>query len=81
MQDLGALAIVFIFGIIVLVFATFVSHTVAALIILPIVQQVGEKLTPPHPNLLVMVKKKRHMYRNGFANTFLCARSLVLSVP
>ncbi|KAI8337521.1 Sodium:sulfate symporter transmembrane region-domain-containing protein [Chlamydoabsidia padenii] len=54
-QDLGALAIVFIFGIIVLVFATFVSHTVAALIILPIVQQVGEKLTPPHPNLLVMV--------------------------
>ncbi|CAO3589401.1 unnamed protein product [Absidia cylindrospora] len=54
-ENLGSLAIVFIFGIIVLVFATFVSHTVAALIILPIVQQVGEKLTPPHPNLLVMV--------------------------
>ncbi|KAI8084955.1 Sodium:sulfate symporter transmembrane region-domain-containing protein [Halteromyces radiatus] len=54
-EHLGALDIVFIFGIIVLVFATFVSHTVAALIILPIVQQVGEKLSPPHPNLLVMV--------------------------
>ncbi|KAI8339045.1 SPX domain-containing protein [Chlamydoabsidia padenii] len=54
-DHLGALAIVFIFGIIVLVFATFVSHTVAALIILPIVQQVGDKLSPPHPNLLVMV--------------------------
>ena len=54
-SDMPVLAILFIFGILVLVFATFVSHMVAALIILPIVKQVGEHLSPPHPNLLVMV--------------------------
>ncbi|CAO3624909.1 unnamed protein product [Cunninghamella blakesleeana] len=53
--QLSGLAIVFIFGIIVLVFATFVSHTAAALIIIPIVQQIGTTLSPPRPNLLVMV--------------------------
>lgn len=39
----------------ILVVATFISHTVAALIILPIVQQVGVGMADPHPNLLVMV--------------------------
>jgi len=39
----------------ILVVATFISHTVAALIILPIVQQVGAGMKDPHPNLLVMV--------------------------
>ncbi|KAI8980799.1 SPX domain-containing protein [Pilobolus umbonatus] len=53
-RELSPLPIIFIFGLLVLVFATFVSHTVAALIILPIVKQVGEELPIPHPNLLVM---------------------------
>ncbi|KAI8067919.1 hypothetical protein BC940DRAFT_299869 [Gongronella butleri] len=48
------MAILAIFSLLILVFATFVSHTVAALIIIPIVQQVGEQLPIPHPNLLVM---------------------------
>lgn len=38
----------------ILVVATFISHTVAALIILPLVQQVGANMAEPHPNLLVM---------------------------
>lgn len=38
----------------ILVIATFISHTVAALIILPIVAQVGAQMKEPHPNLLVM---------------------------
>lgn len=38
----------------ILVIATFISHTVAALIILPIVAQVGRQMESPHPNLLVM---------------------------
>lgn len=38
----------------ILVVATFISHTVAALIILPLVQQVGANMKEPHPNLLVM---------------------------
>lgn len=36
------------------VVATFISHTVAALIILPLVREVGANMAEPHPNLLVM---------------------------
>jgi len=36
------------------VVATFISHTVAALIILPLVHSVGLGMDDPHPNLLVM---------------------------
>ncbi|KAF9924077.1 low-affinity phosphate transporter [Linnemannia zychae] len=43
-----------IFSCLTLVFATFVSHTVAAVIILPIVQQVGMSFDDPHPRVLVM---------------------------
>ncbi|KAF5832470.1 Sodium/sulfate symporter [Dunaliella salina] len=40
---------------VVLVCATFISHTVAAMVILPIVQSVGEAMPgAPHPKLLVM---------------------------
>ncbi|KAG0164894.1 low-affinity phosphate transporter [Apophysomyces sp. BC1034] len=53
-QDLEPIAILCIFAFLLLVFSTFVSHTVAALIIVPIVQQVGAQLPTPHPNLLVM---------------------------
>ncbi|ODV86604.1 hypothetical protein CANARDRAFT_6187 [[Candida] arabinofermentans NRRL YB-2248] len=43
-----------LFGIIVLVMATFVSHTVAALIVVPLIAEIGKDLADPHPNLLVM---------------------------
>ncbi len=43
-----------VFAALILVVATFISHTVAALIILPLVQQVGAGMPEPHPNLLVM---------------------------
>ncbi|KAF9434911.1 low-affinity phosphate transporter [Entomortierella beljakovae] len=46
--------VLMIFSCLTLVFATFVSHTVAAVIILPIVQQVGLSFADPHPNILVM---------------------------
>ncbi|KAI5820590.1 SPX domain-containing protein [Pyronema omphalodes] len=46
--------ILVIFCLMVLVIATFISHTVAALIILPIVMRVGAAMEEPHPNLLVM---------------------------
>lgn len=38
----------------ILVVATFISHTVAALIFLPLVQDIGQHMADPHPNLLVM---------------------------
>ncbi|ORX50527.1 Sodium/sulfate symporter [Hesseltinella vesiculosa] len=53
-ENLPVIAILAVFVLLILVFSTFVSHTVAALIIIPIVQQVGNNLPIPHPNLLVM---------------------------
>ncbi|ORZ13932.1 SPX domain-domain-containing protein [Lobosporangium transversale] len=52
--DLSQWVVLLIFGALTLVFATFVSHTVAAVIILPIVQQVGMSFADPHPRILVM---------------------------
>lgn len=53
-QDLSIYGVLVVFAALVLVVATFISHTVAALIILPLVQQVGASMKEPHPNLLVM---------------------------
>ena len=52
--DLSIYGVLVVFAALILVVATFISHTVAALIILPLVQQVGEGMENPHPNLLVM---------------------------
>lgn len=53
--------ILVIFASLVLVMTTFISHTVGALIILPIVAEVGSRLDNPQPNLLVMVNFS-HIY-------------------
>ncbi|PWN51228.1 SPX-domain-containing protein [Violaceomyces palustris] len=37
-----------------LVVATFISHTIAAVLLVPIAAQVGESLEDPHPRLLIM---------------------------
>lgn len=54
-QGMGLYGVLVVFCALILVIATFISHTVAALIILPIVAQVGASMEEPHPNLLVMV--------------------------
>ncbi|PHH81941.1 hypothetical protein CDD82_7480 [Ophiocordyceps australis] len=43
-----------VFSSLILVVATFISHTVAALIFLPLVFDIGVAMDQPHPNLLVM---------------------------
>lgn len=53
-QGFSVYGVLFVFAALILVVATFISHTVAALIILPLVQSVGEGMSDPHPNLLVM---------------------------
>ncbi|CCF58752.1 hypothetical protein KAFR_0F01550 [Kazachstania africana CBS 2517] len=45
-QD-SVLAVLCIFGVLMLVVGTFVSHTVSAIIIIPLVQEVGDKLSDP----------------------------------
>ncbi|CAI5757817.1 unnamed protein product [Candida verbasci] len=52
-MDYGAFLIMFIFGALVLVISTFISHTVAALIIVPLILEVGQSLGA-HTNLLIM---------------------------
>jgi phosphate transporter len=53
-SNLSVYGVLVVFASLILVIATFISHTVAALIILPLVQQVGAGMNEPHPNLLVM---------------------------
>jgi UPF0716 family protein affecting phage T7 exclusion len=53
-EHLSLYGVMVVFAALILVVATFISHTVAALIILPLVQQVGRGMNEPHPNLLVM---------------------------
>jgi len=54
-EGLSLYAILVVFSCLILVIATFISHTVAALIILPLVFDVGKRLEDEqHPNLLVM---------------------------
>jgi phosphate transporter len=54
-EGLSLYGVMVVFASLILVVATFISHTVAALILLPLVQQVGAGMLEPHPNLLVMV--------------------------
>jgi phosphate transporter len=53
-KDLSLYAVLVVFACLILVVATFISHTVAALIILPLVYTIGTNMEEPHPNLLVM---------------------------
>lgn len=51
---LGLYSTLLVFTALIGVVATFISHTVAALIVLPLVKEVGQNMAEPHPNLLVM---------------------------
>lgn len=53
-RGMGVFGVMVVFGFLILILATFVSHTVAALIILPLIKSVGERMADPHPRLLVM---------------------------
>ncbi|CAK7219368.1 low-affinity phosphate transporter [Sporothrix bragantina] len=53
-EDMSLYGVLVVFSTLILVIATFISHTVAALILLPLVSNVGANMEEPHPNLLVM---------------------------
>lgn len=53
-QGMSLYGVLVVFSAMILVIATFISHTVAALIFLPLVYDVGVAMDQPHPNLLVM---------------------------
>lgn len=54
-QDYSLFGVTVTFGLLILVMATFVSHTVAALIVIPLVAEIGNNLKDNRPRLLVMV--------------------------
>ncbi|KAB5585313.1 SPX domain-containing protein [Coniochaeta sp. 2T2.1] len=55
-KGMSLYGVLVVFSTLILVIATFISHTVAALILLPLVYDVGLNMETdePHPNLLVM---------------------------
>lgn len=53
-EGMSLYGVLVVFSGLILVIATFISHTVAALIFLPLVFDVGVAMDQPHPNLLVM---------------------------
>lgn len=53
-EGFSLFGVVLTFGLLILTMATFVSHTVAALIVIPLVSEIGSKLDDPHPRLLIM---------------------------
>lgn len=56
MEDKPIFIIVLIFGVVILTMATFVSHTVAAMIIVPLMSEIGANLpSGNHSRLLIMV--------------------------
>lgn len=53
-KGLDVWPILAIFSILALIVATFVSHSIASVLVAPIAAQIGQALEPPHPRLLIM---------------------------
>jgi phosphate transporter len=53
-EGLDVWPILAIFSVMSLIVATFVSHSIAAVLIAPIAARIGDALDPPHPRLLIM---------------------------
>jgi phosphate transporter len=65
---LSVWSVLALFCAVVVVCTTFISHTVGAMVILPVVRQVGAALPVPHPRMLVM------------ANVLMCSGAMALPV-
>lgn len=54
-EDFSLFGVALTFGLLILTMATFVSHTVAALIVVPLVAEIGGSMEDSHPRLLIMI--------------------------
>jgi phosphate transporter len=54
-QGLAIWPIVALISLFTLVLATSISHTIAAVLLIPIAAEIGAALDEPHPRLLIMV--------------------------
>ncbi|BGP42446.1 low-affinity phosphate transporter [Rhodotorula kratochvilovae] len=57
-----------LFSVIVLVIGTFISHTIAAVLVVPIAAQIGAAMEVPHPRLLI------------FATSLICSAGMALPI-
>ncbi len=76
-EDFSLYGVLIAFSALILVVASFISHTVAALIMLPLVRQIGVSMDDPHPNLLVMASAlmcsiAMALPTSGFPNMSMC---------
>jgi di/tricarboxylate transporter len=62
LEGLSPFMCLVLFSGVVLVVTTFISHTVGALIILPVVAQIGASLPDPQPRMLIMAVGKLNLY-------------------
>lgn len=53
-EDFSLFGVTLTFGLLILIMATFVSHTVAALIVVPLVSEIGNNLQDSRPRMLIM---------------------------
>ncbi|KAJ9107551.1 hypothetical protein QFC21_001010 [Naganishia friedmannii] len=53
-EGMGLFKILMVFSVIALVIATFISHTIAAVLLVPIAERIGSSMEEPHPRLLIM---------------------------
>ncbi|KAK6872126.1 Low-affinity phosphate transporter PHO91 [Candida tropicalis] len=53
-EDLSLLGVTLTLGIFILIIATFISHTVSALIVVPLVSEIGNNMPDPHPRMLIL---------------------------
>ena len=53
-EGFSLFGIILTIGIFVLTIATFISHTVSALILIPLVSELGHNMPDPHPRMLIL---------------------------
>lgn len=85
-EGMSLYGVLVVFSCLILVIATFISHTVAALIILPLVYDVGASMEEPHPNLLVMAgvlmcSAAMALPTSGFPNMSECSSPTESALP
>ncbi|KAG8694010.1 low-affinity phosphate transporter, partial [Ceratobasidium sp. 394] len=54
-EGLQLYEIVLVLSVVVLIISTFISHTIASVLLVPIAAEVGSNLADPHPRLLVFI--------------------------
>jgi phosphate transporter len=80
-NGLSLYTVVLVLSMVVLVISTFISHTIASVLLVPIAAEVGSNLGEPHPRLLIFItglvcSTGMGMPVSGFPNQTACVRHI-----